>query len=156
MPCRVCKSTLIVSGLLNYCQNIDCKAVHWDKTAIKKLIKIEPDLKAEKHTPTLDVILSQAKVPSWKPNEHYVYTIRLRGALRKGTIGKLYVGMTGLHPHARYLNHVRGYKAASSVRKFGTAMISFEGPMLHDDAIKREGALAEELRLKNYEVCGGH
>ena len=64
--------------------------------------------------------------------------------------------MTGLHPHARYLNHVRGYKAASSVRKFGTAMISFEGPMLHVDAIKREVGVAEELCLKNFEVFGGH
>jgi predicted GIY-YIG superfamily endonuclease len=71
-------------------------------------------------------------------------------------INAVYVGMTGLHPYAGYLNHVRGYKSSHHAKKSATDLITYEGPMSHDDATEREPKLAAELRQEDFVVYGGH
>ena len=63
--------------------------------------------------------------------------------------GRFYVGMTGLHPFERYLNHVRGYKASWATKRMAVTMIGFEGPMSHKEAKAREPAKAQELRMRD-------
>lgn len=143
--CRVCKSKTTVSGHLYRCVKKSCGAVHWDKARIKRLRKASED--------EIKDVLRDANVPSEAKDAkgHFVYVLRLRGELNS-----VYVGMTGLHPYARYLNHLRGYKASSHAKKRATAMLKFEGPMPYEKARLREPALAQELRDNGYLVYGGH
>ena len=101
----------------------------------------------------LDLLLSEAGVPGHIKGKksHFVYVLRLRGEENA-----VYVGMTGLHPYARYLNHIRGYKSSKYTKRRATALISFEGPMTSEKAKAREPELAEELRKNDYIVYGGH
>ena len=64
--------------------------------------------------------------------------------------------MTGLHPYARYLNHIRGYQSASCVRRYGTALVTYKGPISYEEAKTLEPLLAGELREQGYDVHGGH
>lgn len=156
MTCRVCKNATIQNGLLSCCVDNDCGAVHWDKMVIRKLIRQSPELRVAKKHQLIDGLLARAGVPKWVAGENYVYVIRLRGTRPKGTIGRVYVGMTGLHPYQRYFNHLRGYQASRVVKRYGTAMLDYEGPMSKVEAETREVMLAEELRRKGYDVHGGH
>ena len=70
--------------------------------------------------------------------------------------GRFYVGMTGLHPYERYLNHIRGYKASWAPKRMAVTMVSYEGPMSHDKAKARERELADKLKEQGYDVHGGH
>jgi len=119
--------------------------VHWDKTNVKRAFLEDPD--------ALEKILSDAGVPGRITGQqsHFVYVLRLRGELNA-----VYVGMTGLHPYARYLNHIRGFKSSRHTKKLATALISYEGPMSASEAKQREPELAQELRLQNFIVYGGH
>jgi len=144
--CRVCKAQTIVHNLLHYCTSEACGAVHWDKPAVRKkakLLRKNMDLKKD--------FLQQSRVPLEDLGGHFVYQLRLRGGLNS-----VYIGMTGLHPHHRYLNHIIGYKASSRPRKYATALISFEGPVTYERAVEREVDWANELRELNYDVHGGH
>ena len=147
--CRICKSQADQFGFLFKCTDETCGGVHWDRrqiTKIKKDLKENPD--------KLKEVLSDANVPDPiidGQQRFFVYTLRLRGSLNA-----VYVGMTGLHPYARYLNHVREYKASLHTKRNATALISYEGPMAHENAKKREPELANELRDKGYDVRGGH
>lgn len=148
VACRICGSITVQAGLLYRCTNQECSGVHWDKGKIrrlKKAMKEDVDL--------LKKILSDADIPEpiKGKNSHFVYILRL-----KGELNAVYVGMTGLHPYARYLNHVRGYKSSNHAKRRATALISFEGPMSHEDAKIREPKLADELRQKEFVVYGGH
>lgn len=148
VSCRICGTSTTQSGLLYRCKNQKCSGVHWDKgkiTKCRKALKEDPNL--------LRQVLIDADVPEpiKGKSSHFVYVLRL-----KGEKNAVYVGMTGLHPYARYLNHVRGYKSSSHARKRATALISFDGPMLHEAAKKREPKLADELRQKEFVVYGGH
>jgi len=98
-------------------------------------------------------VLSDAEVPKRLKEEKssFVYILRL-----KGQVDALYVGMTGLHPYERYLNHIRGHKAGKVTKKRATAIINFEGPMTHDIAVAREVSMANELREQGSIVHGGH
>jgi predicted GIY-YIG superfamily endonuclease len=122
--------------------------VHWEKGKIRKIKKALND-----DGDLLRQVLEDAGVPEpvKGKSSHFVYILRL-----KGELNAVYVGMTGLHPYARYLNHVRGYKSSSHAKKRATALISYEGPMTQDAAKKREPALADELRDQGYVVYGGH
>ena len=95
----------------------------------------------------------EAKVPTdeVQSGQSFVYAILLREPP-----GAIYVGMTGRHPYERYINHLRGHKASRYVRRFGRAMMFFEGPMNWKDAQIREVALAKELRESGKKVFGGH
>ena len=56
-------------------------------------------------------ILTGTKLP--KPQGKYVYTLRLKSKPKY-----IYVGMTGLHPYERYLNHIIGYKSSLYAKKY--------------------------------------
>ena len=143
--CRVCGAPSRKSGYLYRCKDKKCAAVHWDRSKV-----LMEDLDDPK---TLQIVLDQANVPKSKKGKEskYVYVLRL-----KGEIDAVYVGKTGLHPYARYLNHIRGYKASRDAKKRATAMIGFEGPMSENQAVKREGDLAKELGEAGMSVYGGH
>ena len=143
--CRVCGGHGARTGLLFKCNFSNCGAVHWDKPAVKNLLKQSGELK--------QIILDEAGVPTPLRSEisHYVYVLRL-----KGEVNAVYVGMTGLHPYSRYLNHITGHKSSRHTKKRATALISFEGPMSREEATKREPELADELRENGQVVYGGH
>ena len=61
---------------------------------------------------------------------------------------------TSMHPHERYLNHIRGYKSSSTAKKYATAMIAYKGPMTHKNAVDREIEWGKELEKKGFEVIG--
>jgi hypothetical protein len=71
----------------------------------------------------------------------------------------VYVGMTGLDPRERFLNHKNGYKAAWVVKKYGIRLLPemYEcyNPMPFEAAALMEKELAEELRAQGYFVTGG-
>ena len=71
----------------------------------------------------------------------------------------LYVGMTGLKPSERFLNHQSGYKAARWVRKYGVRLLpelyEYLNPMPFEAACQMEKELALELRAQGYAVVGG-
>ena len=142
--CRVCGEIGIFYGLLFKCTN--CVAVHWDKTKLRKLFN-----KIEKNSPEWNSIktsiLKDAKTP--KSNGHYVYTLRL-----KSKPNYLYVGLTGMHPYERYLNHIIGHKASKYAKKYATVLIEYEGPMKYDIAVEREKSRANEWRADDYRVEG--
>lgn len=141
----MCASSTTINGLLHRCTNTRCNAAHWDKAKIKKLnLKDENCIKA---------VLEEAEVPQplSSTKSHFVYILRL-----KGEVNAVYVGMTGLHPLARYLNHIRGYKSSKVAKKRATALIKLEGPMEFEAAKIREPQLAENLRSQGYIVYGGH
>lgn len=127
------------------CNSKVCGGVHWDKGKVKKALRENPEAVGE--------LLFEAEVPERLKGQqsHFVYVLRL-----KGELNAVYVGMTGLHPYARYLNHIRGYKSSKYTKRRATALINFEGPMTAEEAKAREVKLADELREKNYQVYGGH
>jgi len=143
--CRVCGNPTSKNGYLYRCKKEKCCAAYWDK---RKVLKEDLDDKN-----TLEFVLERAKVPKHIKGKlsHFVYVLRL-----KGELNAVYVGMTGLHPLARYLNHLRGYKSSSVAKLRATALIGYEGPMTSNAAAERECALADELRLKGKLVYGGH
>ena len=160
MTCRVCGTKTVRKGFLHRCSSSQCSAAHWDKRSLKKVFnKVENKEFSEqlKMFPDLEVILAEAGVPPEEKNSGtFVYLIRLRGKRAAGAKGKIYVGKTNLHPYERFVQHIRGYKASSHVKRLGTAVIGFEGPMSYADATAREPELAEELREEGWEVYGGH
>ena len=146
--CRICKSQADQFGFLFKCTDETCGGVHWDRAQITKIKK---DL--EEDPSKLKKVLSDANVPDplQDKKRFFVYKLRLRRANNA-----VYVGMTGLHPYARYLNHVRGYQASRHTKKNATALISFEGPMSYENAKKREPELKNELISEGFDVRGGH
>ena len=142
--CRVCNSVALEKNYLFYCQSELCDSVYWN---INKTLK--KDLKDDKIKKL--IFLIESGVPINQKKGHYVYKLRL-----KGELNSIYVGMTGLHPHERYLNHIIGYKASSRAKKFATALISFEGPMPYKTAKEYEPQLADELRQRGFIAHGGH
>lgn len=71
-----------------------------------------------------------------------------------------YVGMTGLSPEQRFLNHKHGIKAARVVRRFGERLVpklyAHLNPMPYAKAKALEPILADSLRKRGYVVYGGH
>ena len=145
MKCRICNSATKQTGYLYRCQNDLCAGGFWDKGKVKKCLRKNPDI--------LTIILEEAEIPPplKLQDSHFVYVLCL-----KGELNSVYVGMTGLHPYARYLNHIRGYRSSRHTKNRATALISFEGPMSTQNAKKREPELADELRKMDYRVYGGH
>ena len=143
--CRVCGGKGNDIGLLFRCHETSCGAAHWDKRAVKKLLGSSIEL--------LQQVLESAEVPAALKSEksHYVYVLRL-----KGELNAVYVGMTGLHPYARYLNHIIGYKSSKHTKRRATALISHEGPMTYKQAAEREPELANDLLALGFVVYGGH
>ena len=90
---------------------------------------------------------------------HHVYVVFLRNPKGDGRAG-YYVGMTGLTPEERFLNHKNGVKAASVVRKYGERLVprlyAHLNPMPFAQAVEMEVQLADSLRKRGYLVFGGH
>mgnify|MGYP001128715021 CR=1 FL=1 len=93
------------------------------------------------------------------PAHHNVYVVYLRNPRGDGKAG-YYVGMTGLSPERRFLNHKSGIKAAGVVKKYGERLVpklyAHLNPMSYTKAKEMEAALAEDLRKRGYVVYGGH
>jgi hypothetical protein len=72
----------------------------------------------------------------------------------------VYVGMTGLDPDERFVNHKSGIKAARFVQRYGIRLMpelyACFNPMPFEAAAIMERELAEELRGQGYTVVGGH
>jgi hypothetical protein len=72
----------------------------------------------------------------------------------------VYVGMTGLTPEGRFVNHKRGIKAAAVVQRHGVRLMpelyAHLNPMPYEAAAQMEKDLAEDLRREGYTVTGGH
>ena len=95
-----------------------------------------------------------------RPSDHHsVYVVYLRNPKGDGKAG-YYVGMTGLSPEQRFLNHKSGVKAAGVVRRFGERLVpklyAHLNPMPYARAVAMELMLAESLRKRGYVVFGGH
>jgi hypothetical protein len=71
-----------------------------------------------------------------------------------------YVGMTGLTPEERFINHKQGHKAARIVKRHGTRLVprlyAHLNPMPYAKAKDMEVALADSLRKRGFLVYGGH
>jgi len=95
-----------------------------------------------------------------RPKDHHsVYVVYLRNPRGDGKAG-YYVGMTGLSPEQRFLNHKNGIKAAGVVRRFGERLVpklyAHLNPMPYGKALAMESLLADSLRKRGYVVFGGH
>src|SRR6476620_10353792 len=95
------------------------------------------------------------KRKSRKSDHHSVYVVYLRNPKGDGNAG-YYVGMTGLSPEQRFLNHKNGIKAAGVVRRFGERLVpklyAHLNPMPYAKALEMEMALADSLRTRGYIV----
>jgi hypothetical protein len=101
-----------------------------------------------------------ATAPAPDRRRHYhVYVVYLRDPKGDGRAG-YYVGMTGLTPDERLVNHLSGNRAARIVRRFGVRLVpslyAHLNPMTYDDALRMEGMLADSLRKRGFQVFGGH
>jgi len=99
-------------------------------------------------------------MPSIGTSDHHsVYVVYLRNPRGDGKAG-YYVGMTGLTPEQRFLNHKRGLKAAGVVKRFGERLVprlyAHLNPMSYARALRMEGQLADSLRKRGFTVYGGH
>jgi len=107
-----------------------------------------------------------------QPFHHNVYVILLSDAVAKHpSILRLnpkrdplkpcvYVGMTGIPVDDRFESHIKGYKSAWVVRKYGVRpmpeLYEHLNPMPFEAAVQMETELAEDLRTAGYTVTGGH
>jgi hypothetical protein len=114
----------------------------------------------------------QIKAKTESSFHHYVYVVLLdpKVARIRKVLGQnpdrdpakpcVYVGMTGLNPDERLLNHKAGKKAAWVVQRYGIRLIPelFEwlNPMPFEAAAQMERDLADDLRRQGYTVMGGH
>jgi predicted GIY-YIG superfamily endonuclease len=92
-------------------------------------------------------------------DHHSVYVVYLKNPKGDGRAA-YYVGMTGLTPQERFVNHKSGLKSARVVRKYGVRLVpklyAHLNPMPYQKAVTMEVALAESLRKRGYVVYGGH
>jgi len=86
--------------------------------------------------------------------------VRLLNPKRDSKKPCIYVGMTGLDPAERFLNHQAGYKASKYAMKYGIRLMPelYEdlNPLTYDEAVIAEEGLARRLREEGYTVVGGH
>jgi len=72
----------------------------------------------------------------------------------------VYVGLTGLTPEERFVNHRRGLKSSFYVKRFGVRLLpelyAHLNPMPYEAAAQMEKDLTEDLRRAGYTVVGGH
>ena len=152
--CIVCRGPVDEIGLLTRCPDQSCGALRWNKSAARKITKTSTGKEARARQL---LILEQAgfsneDLVQWtRDHRSSVYVLRLRGGL-----GRVYVGMTGLHPVQRYLQHVTGYKSSSVAKRFATALIYFESGMTSQEATNREWSLHQEYLEEGFDAHGGH
>ena len=116
--------------------------------------------------------LRQLRGPQPAEYHHSVYVVLLKPAakrlrpVRAANPGRdpakpcVYVGMTGLTPEARFVNHQRGIKAAAVVTRYGVRLMpelyAHLNPMPFEAAVQMEQDLAADLGRAGYTVTGGH
>lgn len=99
---------------------------------------------------------------------HNVYVIELESSVMKdkkflaenpgldSSLPCYYVGITGLTPEERFLNHKSGYKASKVVKKYGIHLVPglYEAlnPMTYEKATNMETEMAMRLRSKGHGV----
>lgn len=113
------------------------------------------------------------KFSSGQVNDHHnVYVVLLDQAVSKfrkvrsanpnrdSKKPSLYVGLTGLSPEERFLNHKKGIKSSSLVKRYGIRLLpelfTHLNPMPYEAAVQMETDLTEDLRRAGYTVLGGH
>ena len=104
--------------------------------------------------------MKRSAVAQPNPKHHHsVYVVFLRDPKGDGQAA-YYVGMTGLTPEQRFLNHKSGVKAARVVKCFGERLVprlyTHVNPMSYANAQRMEGQLADSLRKRGFRVYGGH
>lgn len=126
-----------------------CDACWWTKEAIRSGKEI-------------DELVTDGVLFDWRAagSRHYsVYVVLLRN-VPKIRGNAYYVGMTGVSPEERFLNHKRGIKSSRWVKRYGVALLralyAHLNPMEEEQALRMEEQLAEELLVKGFEVFGGH
>jgi hypothetical protein len=86
--------------------------------------------------------------------------VRLLNPKRDSGKPCVYVGMTGLDPADRLINHLTGHKASRFARKYGIRLMPelYEdlNPLTYDEAVVAEAGLARRLREEGFTVVGGH
>jgi hypothetical protein len=92
-------------------------------------------------------------------DHHNVYVVYLRNPKGDGQAG-YYVGMTGLSPEQRFVNHKEGIRAARVVKRCGERLVprlyAHLNPMPYVKAKAMEVMLADSLRKRGFVVYGGH
>jgi predicted GIY-YIG superfamily endonuclease len=72
----------------------------------------------------------------------------------------VYVGLTGLTPEERFVNHQKGLKSSFYVKRYGVRLLpelyAHLNPMPYEAAAQMEKDLTEDLRRAGYTVVGGH
>ena len=103
-----------------------------------------------------------------REKHHSVYVVQLgKGVLKERKFARanpdhkpskpcVYVGMTGLTPDERFLNHRKGRKSNRYVHRYGVKLLprlyKRYNPMSYRAAQKMEVRLAHRLRAKGYAV----
>jgi hypothetical protein len=126
-----------------------CHARWWTKEAIRSGKEI-------------DELVTGVELFDWRAagSRHYsVYIVLLRN-VPKIRGNAYYVGMTGISPEERFLNHKRGIKSSRWVKRYGVALLrefyAHFKPMKEERALQMEEQLAEKLLGEGFEVFGGH
>ena len=86
-------------------------------------------------------LLDEAKIPPPKPNQYFVYQIKLKKSDQNiklkdiikndpknisNSSYQFYVGKTGTHPYERYLKHFIGYQSGIKlVYHYGIALVNY-------------------------------
>jgi hypothetical protein len=105
-------------------------------------------------------------------DHHNVYVVLLSPAVARNRKVRLlnpnrdakkpcvYVGLTGLTPEERFVNHQRGVKSSLFVKRYGVRLLpelyAHLNPMPYKAAAQMEKDLTEDLRREGYTVVGGH
>jgi hypothetical protein len=116
--------------------------------------------------------LKQHRPNTQSAQHHNVYVVLLAPAVgkirsvraanpeRNSKLPCVYVGMTGLLPEERFINHKNGVKAAAVVKRFGVRLLpelfAHLNPMPYAAALQMEMDLADDLRRAGYTVTGGY
>jgi predicted GIY-YIG superfamily endonuclease len=92
--------------------------------------------------------------------KHSVYVVLLHDKRHPQRWG-LYVGQTSRDPDWRFDQHKAGYKASSSVRRFGVCLlpelVEHLNPMLQWESLDLEAALADAFQAAGIPwIEGGH
>jgi len=167
--CRLCKSDCLKRGYLFKCSNISCLSLHWDVKSLRQDHEIIFKKKTfnenkQEINEKINVLLQEAGYKNSKgKNSTSVYVLRLSqntpGTFneRDETLPKCYVGLTGLTPVHRMLNHIRGHKTAKIKTKFFTrCLIYTEENYNPEEGKKREETLHKELNELGWNAFGGH
>jgi hypothetical protein len=86
--------------------------------------------------------------------------VRLLNPSRDSKKHCVYVGLTGLTPEERFVNHQQGVKSSLFVKRYGIRLLpelyTHLNPMPYEAAAQMEKDLTDDLRRAGYTVVGGH